>query len=96
MLFTRTAPVSPRPEPPPVVKAAERATENRRDAYERGVMGGYSHIPIDPEALIEEGCWRPCLVCLVRHVGSRVFLGGVRRVCSVFRHVSYGRHHLGV
>src|SRR5829696_6068538 len=43
----------PRPAPPPVLKAVANAI-NRRDAYKR-VMGGYTHIPIDPEALIEEG-----------------------------------------
>jgi len=46
-----------RPEPPPVLRAVARA-KNRRDALER-VLAGYNNLPVDPEALIEEGRFEP-------------------------------------
>ncbi len=47
----------PRPAPPSVLAAVSNA-KNRRDAYER-VMGSYTHIPVDPKVLIEEGRFEP-------------------------------------
>ncbi len=47
----------PRPEPPPVLLAVAGA-KNRRDALER-VLAGYNNLPVDSEALIEEGVFEP-------------------------------------
>jgi hypothetical protein len=51
------ADAAPRPEPPPVLVAVSNA-KNRRDALER-VLAGYNNLPVDPEALIEEGRFEP-------------------------------------
>lgn len=51
------ADAEPRPEPPPVLLAVASA-KNRRDALE-SVLAGYSNLPVDPEALIEEGRFEP-------------------------------------
>ena len=47
----------PRPEPPEVLKAVANAAD-RRSAYDK-VMRGYNFIPLDHEALIEEGRLEP-------------------------------------
>ena len=43
----------PRPEPPEVLRAVADARD-RRTALDR-VMGGYPHLPLDLEALVERG-----------------------------------------
>jgi hypothetical protein len=66
----------PRPEPPEVLKAVAGAAD-RRAAYER-VMGGYNHIPVDPEVLIEEGRFEPrCMVAGYETYEEFLASGGV-------------------
>lgn len=47
----------PRPEPPPILEAVARA-KDRRAALD-AALDGYSHLPIDREALIERGELKP-------------------------------------
>jgi len=48
---------SPRPSPPPALRAIAGARD-RREAYER-LVGSYLYIPIDAEVLKEEGRFEP-------------------------------------
>ena len=48
---------APRPSPPPVLMAIANAKDRSR-ALEK-VLDGYSNLPVDPEALIEEGAFVP-------------------------------------
>jgi hypothetical protein len=47
----------PRPEPPDVLKAVANA-KDRREVLTR-VMGGFSFLPVDAEALVERGEFVP-------------------------------------
>jgi hypothetical protein len=47
----------PRPEPPPVLVAVANA-KDRPVALEK-VLAGYNNLPIDPEALVEDGVFEP-------------------------------------
>lgn len=47
----------PRPEPPPVLVAVVNARD-RYDALEK-VLAGYNNLPVDPEALVEDGVFEP-------------------------------------
>ena len=47
----------PRPEPPPVLLAVASARDRSR-ALEK-VLAGYNNLPVDPEALVEDGVFEP-------------------------------------
>jgi len=47
----------PRPEPPPVLVAVANA-KDRAGALAK-VLDGYNNLPVDPEALVEEGVFEP-------------------------------------
>jgi hypothetical protein len=47
----------PRPAPPPVLVAVAGAKDRSR-ALEK-VLGDYNNLPVDPEALVEEGVFEP-------------------------------------
>jgi hypothetical protein len=59
----------PRPEPPDLLKAVASALD-RGEALNR-VMDGYSHLPVDAEALVERGEFVPrSLVARKEHGGT--------------------------
>ena len=68
----------PRLEPPEVLRAVADARD-RRTALER-VMGGYPHLPLDQEALVERGQLVPrSLVAGGEYDGLEDFSEGVPR-----------------
>jgi hypothetical protein len=63
----------PRPEPPEVLRAAADA-RNRAEALSL-VMDGGTHLPIDPEALVERGEFVPRSLVAGREYGDFEGLG---------------------